>query len=93
MGYKPTVAVINLSHELNYRDFQYYNLLWNYQLYIFPRGPDCSELPSHFSHFDYIIFISHNNDLKEALVREAVNQRGDGGFIFDDWDAFMNDFF
>lgn len=52
----PLVFILGNSNITCF-DFQYYNLLKNYQLYIEPRGNDRSNLPQDRSKFDYVVMI------------------------------------
>lgn len=52
---RPVVLVLGNKEEFNSFSFQYYNLLWDYKLFIEPKSNDRSEPPKDRSKFDYVV--------------------------------------
>lgn len=65
---KALVLVLSPHHNIQSFQFQYYNLLENYQLFIEPRGNDRSEFPPVQSKIDYIIIFG----VKRTILNEVT---------------------
>ena len=72
---KALVLVLSTRDFIDSFEFQYYNLLDNYKLYIEPRGNDRSESSIDPSKFDYVIIIDdEGKELNQLTLKELVKK-------------------
>lgn len=69
---KAVVLVLSPFDFVSSFQFQYYNLLGGYQLFIEPRGNDRSEFPPGPLKIDYCIIISEKAAFNKAAIKELI---------------------
>lgn len=93
LQYKPKVLILSHYFEFTHLDFQYYNLLWNNQLYIAPRGHGRDEKVDEKSLFDYVVIITPDGKINGKSVRQIIKDREVSLPFNASWDQFLNALF